>query len=52
MKYTTSVGPAMMIAPAASRLLSVKNWPCRLLSAEVIVACRREHQHEAQKKSL
>ena len=42
-----------MIAPAAIRLLSVKNWPCRLLSADVIgrlspVVIRTR----AQKKSL
>ena len=31
-----SVGRATRTAPAASRLVSVKNWPDRLLSADVI----------------
>ena len=44
---------AMIIAPAASRLLSEKNWPCRLLSAEVIGRLSPVNiSTRAQKKSL
>ena len=35
-KYTMSVGRATSTAPAATRLLSTKNWPLRLFSADVI----------------
>ena len=52
-KKTTSVGSATMTEPAASRLLSVKNWPRRLFSALVIGHLSPVlHQHDAQKKSL
>ena len=50
---TTIVGIATSSAPAASRLLFVKNWPWRLLSADVIG--RRSPLFisiRAQKKSL
>jgi hypothetical protein len=47
------VGRATRRAPAASRLLSVKNWPDRLFSADVIgnfEPVRRSRM--PQKKSL
>ena len=46
-KNTMSVGRATRIAPAATRLLSTKNWPLRLFSADVIghlVAGPHQHQ--------
>jgi hypothetical protein len=48
-----TVGRATSREPAATRLLSVKNWPCRLLSDEVIGRLSPVTiSTSAQKKSL
>ncbi len=53
MRYTTSVGMATIIEPAAMRLSFVKNCPPRLASDDVIGRSRPWFSSStAQKKSL